>query len=247
MPVELGRDKEGCFARWGKSGARYHYTCGNEEARNSAKQKAYMQGLAITGGKGEYQDTLKVGDAVSWKTADQNPRGRIREIVREGAKKVPGVDFEINGTPENPGYIIEIYRESDGRWEPSGEYVGRKGDSILKNVKLSVKVNAVKQKFQSYTDYPQAATENAKTALRWAEENGWGDCGTPIGKQRANQLANREPISEDTIARMAAFERHRQNSKRALGEGCGRLMWLAWGGDEGVAWAQRKLKEIRKD
>ena len=26
--------------------------------------------------------------------------------------------------------------------------------------------------------------ENAKIALRWAEEHGWGECGTPVGKQR---------------------------------------------------------------
>jgi hypothetical protein len=101
--------------------------------------------------------------------------------------------------------------------------------------------------FASYTDYPEAAKENAKIALRWAEENGWGECGTPVGKARANQLANGEPISEDTISRMAAFERHRQNSDRELGEGCGRLMWLAWGGDEGIAWAKRKLEQIKSN
>jgi len=99
---------------------------------------------------------------------------------------------------------------------------------------------------ESYTDYPKGASENAKTALRWVEENGWGECGTAVGKERANQLANREPISRDTIARMAAFERHRQNSQKELGDGCGRLMWLAWGGDEGVEWAQRKLAQIDK-
>ena len=88
---------------------------------------------------------------------------------------------------------------------------------------------------ESYSDYPEAAKENAKIALRWAEENGWGDCGTPVGKIRANQLANGEAISRDTIARMAGFERHRQNSDKPLGDGCGRLMWLAWGGDEGIA------------
>lgn len=97
---------------------------------------------------------------------------------------------------------------------------------------------------ESYDDYPKAATENAKIALRWAEENGWGSCGTPVGKARANQLAKGEPISRETIARMAAFERHRQNSQKELGDGCGRLMWLAWGGDEGVEWASRKLKQI---
>ena len=98
---------------------------------------------------------------------------------------------------------------------------------------------------ESYTDYPKQATENAKIALRWAEENGWGDCGTDVGKQRANQLAKGEPISEETISRMASFERHRQNSQKELGDGCGRLMWLAWGGDEGIEWAQRKLEQIK--
>lgn len=102
------------------------------------------------------------------------------------------------------------------------------------------------EEFASFTDYPEKAKENAKTALRYAEENGWGDCGTSVGKIRANQLANGEAISRETIARMAAFERHRQNSQKELGDGCGRLMWLAWGGDEGIEWAQRKIKEIDK-
>ena len=100
-------------------------------------------------------------------------------------------------------------------------------------------------KLESYTDYPEAAKENAKVALRWAEENGWGSCGEATGKARANQLANGEAISRDTIARMASFARHRENGQRELGDGCGRLMWLAWGGDEGVEWAQRKLEQLK--
>jgi DNA-binding Lrp family transcriptional regulator len=96
----------------------------------------------------------------------------------------------------------------------------------------------------SYNDYPEQASENAKVALRYAEEYGWGSCGTPVGKARANQLANKESISRDTIARMSSFERQRENSDKELGDGCGRLMWLAWGGDAGVEWAGRKLKQI---
>jgi hypothetical protein len=107
--------------------------------------------------------------------------------------------------------------------------------------------NSAQEQFESYTDYPKQASENAKIALRWAEENGWGDCGTPVGKARANQLANGEAISRDTIARMAAFERHRQNSQKELGDGCGRLMWLAWGGDAGIEWAARKLEQIDRE
>ena len=101
--------------------------------------------------------------------------------------------------------------------------------------------------FETYDDYPEAAKNNAKRAVDYAEENGWGDCGTDVGKQRAHQLAKGENISEDTIARMAAFERHRQNSDTPYSEGCGGLMWDAWGGAAGVEWAQKKLKKIREE
>lgn len=99
---------------------------------------------------------------------------------------------------------------------------------------------------ESFDDYPKEASENAKIALRYAEENGWGDCGTPVGKARANQLAKGEKISKETISRMASFERHRQNSQKELGDGCGRLMWLAWGGDAGIEWASKKLAQLNK-
>jgi len=99
-------------------------------------------------------------------------------------------------------------------------------------------------KAKTYSDYPQAATNNAKRALQWAEENGWGDCGTPVGKARARQLANREPLSRDTIARMASFKRHQQHADVPYSEGCGGLMWDAWGGTSGIEWAIRKLNEI---
>jgi hypothetical protein len=97
---------------------------------------------------------------------------------------------------------------------------------------------------ESFNDYPEAATNNAKRALAYAEKNGWGSCGTPVGKARANQLANKEPISRDTIARMASFKRHQQNKDVPYSEGCGGLMWDAWGGTEGIEWAIRKLDQI---
>jgi len=97
----------------------------------------------------------------------------------------------------------------------------------------------------SYNDYPEAAKANARRALNIKKENDRG-CGTLVGWARANQIAKGENISRETIARMSSFERHRENSKGDPKEDCGALMWLAWGGDEGVAWAQRKLAEIDK-
>lgn len=96
----------------------------------------------------------------------------------------------------------------------------------------------------SYTDYPESAKNSAQRALDWADENGWGSCGTPVGKARANQLAKGEPISKETISRMASFARHLQYKDVPYSEGCGGLMVDAWGGQAGIEWAQTKLKEL---
>ncbi len=98
----------------------------------------------------------------------------------------------------------------------------------------------------SYTDYPEAARNAAKRALKWKEENG-SKCGTSVGWTRANQLANGEAISEETINRMASFKRHQQNKDVSYEEGCGGIMWDAWGGDAGIEWAIRKAESLRNE
>ena len=101
---------------------------------------------------------------------------------------------------------------------------------------------------KTYSDYPQSATNNAKRALKWLKENdNPNDCLTAVGFQRANQLANRESLSRDTIARMASFKRHQQNKDVPYSEGCGGIAWDCWGGTSGIEWAINKLKEIDKE
>jgi len=103
------------------------------------------------------------------------------------------------------------------------------------------------QEFESYTDYPESATNAAKRALEWRDSHPDQGCGTRVGWARANQLAKREPISEETIARMASFARHLQHEDVPYSEGCGGLMVDAWGGRSGIEWAQRKLDTIREE
>ena len=107
------------------------------------------------------------------------------------------------------------------------------------------KLEAISIELESYSDYPQAASNNAKRARKYKEENG-STCGTRVGWARSAQLADRKPISRDTIARMASFKRHQQHKDVPYTEGCGGLMWDAWGGSSGVNWAINKLKQIDK-
>tara|TARA_R100000995_G_C3445216_1_gene105316 strand:+ start:58 stop:435 length:378 start_codon:yes stop_codon:yes gene_type:complete len=107
-------------------------------------------------------------------------------------------------------------------------------------------LEAVSIKFQTYTDYPKSATTNSKRAIKYKKENG-SSCGTRVGWTRANQIANRKPLSRDTISRVASFKRHQKNKDVPYDEGCGGLMWDAWGGTEMIEWAIRKLKQIDKN
>lgn len=42
-----GKNKGKCWVRWGESGKKYAYTCGNKVSRERAKKKAYAQAKAI--------------------------------------------------------------------------------------------------------------------------------------------------------------------------------------------------------
>ena len=103
---------------------------------------------------------------------------------------------------------------------------------------------------ESHSDYPDSVKNNAKAVLKYVEENGWGSCGTGVGKQRANQLATGEPISEDTIRRMYSYlSRHEVDldSSKGYGDGCGKLMYDSWGGKSALSWAEAKIKSIDKE
>ena len=103
-----------------------------------------------------------------------------------------------------------------------------------------------------FADYPKAASANAKKAIEWKEKYGRDEvtAGTPVGWQRAHQLAKGEAVSRDVVGRMAAFNRHRKNSsisaehKDTPWKDNGHVAWLIWGGDEGVDWAIKKMDQL---
>lgn len=123
----------------------------------------------------------------------------------------------------------------------------------MKYIKVFEQV--INESEESYSDYPKAASANAKKALEWRDKYGRDevDAGTPVGWQRANQLAKGEALSKDVVSRMAQFNRHRKNSKIAPEfkdtpwKDRGYVAWLIWGGDEGVDWAMKKMEQIKKE
>lgn len=74
-------------------------------------------------------------------------------------------------------------------------------------------------------------------------------CCTPVGIRRATQLANRQPVSVDTLRRMKSyFARHSVDSKgKGWGvDSKGYQAWLCWGGDSGRDWANECLTKLEE-
>ena len=140
-------------------------------------------------------------------------------------------DEEFDGLEDAcwPGYEAIGTKEKDGRQVPNCVPIENS------------------MEFASYNDYPESAKNAAKRALEWRDSHPDQDCGTRVGWTRANQLANGENISEETIARMASFARHLQYKDVPYSEGCGGLMVDAWGGQAGIEWAKNKLDSIREE
>ena len=73
MPVQYGKDQEGCYARWGNEGHNYYYKCNSDIARKNAGEKALAQGIAI----GDFGPIKYIGLKKWRNTADSSNVNRI--------------------------------------------------------------------------------------------------------------------------------------------------------------------------
>jgi hypothetical protein len=189
---------------------------------DSEMDKSKKYGLSLP--KGTWMVSVKVNNDDIWNNYVKE--GKVKGFSIEGffADKLdgPNESVEEDFSSDELEAIATLYDLEDAMLSSYGE------------------------ELESYADNPESASNNAKRALKWKEENGTS-CGTSVGWRRASQLANRQPLSRSTIARMASFKRHQQNKDVPYSEGCGGIMWDAWGGTSGVEWAISKLKSIDND
>jgi hypothetical protein len=177
--------------------------------------------------KGTWMGTVKVENDDIWNNYVKT--GKVKGFSIEGYfadKAERPTESELSATSEEQEaqYILDQLHEMILTYQETG------------NIEL-----------ESYSDYPSGVKNNAKRVLEYVEKNGWGSCGTGVGKQRANQLANGRPISVSTIKRMASYlTRHRKDldASTSYSDGCGKLMYDAWGGKAGLRWAESKLNEL---
>ena len=113
--------------------------------------------------------------------------------------------------------------------------------SDIKNILSNEKVE-----LESYNDYPEAVSNNAKKG-RDLNEKVNNKCATDIGKIRSADLAAKRKLSVQTIKRMYSYlSRAQEYYDEGNNEACGTISYLLWGGKAGLRWSESKLKELEE-
>lgn len=101
-----------------------------------------------------------------------------------------------------------------------------------------------KVEMESFSDYGDSVANNAKRGIELNEKNG-NKCATPVGKVRAQQLAQKKPISLETIKRMYSYlSRAEAYYNEGDTSACGTISYLLWGGKSALSWSRNKLREL---
>ena len=108
-----------------------------------------------------------------------------------------------------------------------------------------------KEQEHKFVEVPEYVREAAQRVVDYTQENGWGSCGTPVGKKRANDLATAGyNASLETLKRMYSYgSRHKQDwdTSPDFETGCGFTSLAAWGFlpsnyDRVMAWLERTIQ-----
>jgi hypothetical protein len=177
---------------------------------------------------GTWMGSVKVNNDEVW-----------NDFVKTG--KVKG--FSIEGyfadrmeRPKEP--IADLQEELAAIEEAEAEY-------MLSEIKDIIK-EGNKTEMKSFSDYPQSVSNNAKRGIELNKKVN-NKCATQVGKVRAQQLADRKPVSMETIKRMFSYlSRAEEYYKSGDTEACGYISYLLWGGKSAKSWAESKIKQDEK-
>lgn len=202
------------------------------EDENNDKSRAYGLDYPV----GTWVVMMKVNNEAIW-----------TEYVKEG--KVKG--FSIEGWfAQRESVRAEDLQDALAQIEMAeAEHIAEQ--YILGSVRAIIKEDKRRKsgkrlEMESYADYPDAVSNNAKRGIELNENNG-NKCATPVGKIRAQQLAQGKPLSVETISRMHSYlSRAEEYYNESDTEACGTISYLLWGGLAGKRWAESKLKELGK-
>ena len=189
------------------------------------KDKSAAYGMNLP--KGTWMLSMKVLNDKVWEEYVQT--GKVRGF------SIEGYFADRLERPNEPNKLSE--------WEEEeAEYLLSEIKGIIKKDKRFKDGKTIEM--ESYSDYPDSVKNNAKRGIELNEKIN-NKCATPVGKIRAQQLAQGKPISIETIKRMYSYlSRAEEYYDPSDNEACGTISYLLWGGKTAKSWSESKLKGL---
>jgi hypothetical protein len=131
----------------------------------------------------------KTGDMVQWNSSGGKAKGKIEHVMTEGTLGVPGTEFSINATAENPAALIRIYRDG----EPTETLVGHKSSTLTK----------IKKSLEQESE-PAAFADGNDTSTNAGVENIEG-VSTSVNKEELEKTKMEDEVKVETVEK-AQFE-----------------------------------------
>jgi len=186
-----------------------------------------------------YGYTLPKGTWFGVYDVSGNPK--VWQDVKDGVFK----GFSIEGLFEHHVSDLKLSMEKS-----IDELTEDEAELFLSEIKALIKKDKrykSKQKIEmeSINDYPESVSNNAKRGIDLNLRYG-NKCATPVGKMRAQQLAQRKNISLETVQRMYSYLSRAETyyTEADNRSDCGYISFLLWGGLSGKRWAESKLREL---
>jgi len=199
---------------------------------DSQKDKSAAYGLEYP--VGTWMVSMKVNNDDVWE--EYVKEGRVKGFSIEGwfmqreSIDASSINTELSAIEQQEGeHLLALY--------------------LLGVTKASIKndkryASGKKLELESYRDYPDSVANNAKKGIELNEKQG-NKCATQVGKVRAQQLAQKQPLSVATIKRMYSYlSRAQEYYDEGDTTSCGYISYMLWGGLSAKRWAESKLKEL---
>lgn len=168
---------------------------------------------------------------------------QVWQDVKDGKYKGFSVEALVNHKKTDNKKLSQLFtKDIDSLNQNEAEVLLSYIKNILKKDLRYKKKSRIEM--ESYSDYGQSVSNNAKRGIELNEKVG-NKCATQVGKVRAQQLANGEPISLETIRRMYSYlSRAETYYDESDTKTCGTISYLLWGGKSALSWSRNKLREL---
>lgn len=179
----------------------------------------------------------------AWAVVMRINNEEVWQDVKKGIYKGLSIEGYFADKMERPK-DKDLQEELSKIEEAEAEYMLSQIKAVIKSDKRLKK--GKRTEMESFSDYPQSVSNNAKRGIELNKKVN-NKCATQVGKVRAQQLADRKPVSMETIKRMYSYlSRAEEYYKTGDTEACGYISYLLWGGKSAKSWAESKINKNEK-